>query len=198
MRIALIFFCFLIILSCKDSESYLPKPRTYPKINYPKRDFVNYHNNECPFSSTIPKYAQYLKDSLKTINENRFSCWFDLYVSELNAYMHFSYVDFSSRARFDELVQDAFEMADKHNTKANYRDEIGIRFPDKNVYGLIFEIDGPVASPFQFYLTDSLQHFLRGSLYFNSEVNRDSIQPIYDFIKKDFEPFFQDFEWEYN
>jgi len=69
-------------------------------------------------------------------------------------------------------------------------------FPDKKVYGLLFEIDGPVASPIQFFLTDSTTHFLRGSLYFKDVVNRDSIQPVFEFVKEDLEVFFESFTWK--
>jgi gliding motility-associated lipoprotein GldD len=143
----------------------------------------------------IPKYYQYTKDSLKNDNEKRFNCWFDLYSHELNSNIHFSYFTFSGRQEYDALVQDAFEMANKHNVKASFRNEFSIQYPLNNVYGLMFDIEGPVASPMQFYLTDSTSHFLRGSLYFNDIVNRDSIAPIYNFIKEDFGPLFKSFKW---
>ena len=87
-------------------------------------------------------------------------------------------------------------MVDKHNVKANYRSESIIENEDARLYGVLFEIDGPVAAPLQFYVTDSTSHFLRGSLYFNSQVNRDSVAPVYDFLKLDFERMMESFEWE--
>ena len=194
MRI-LILIC-IILTACSESQSYLPKPRVYPLVEYPEKSYTNYQNEDCPFSMDVADYMRYQKDSLKNADEVKFNCWFDLYCQELNTYIHFSYVSFEGRAQFDELVSDAFEMADKHNIKANYRDEIKINYPDRRLYGLLFEIDGPVASPMQFYLTDSTSHFLRGSLYFKGTVNRDSIQPVYDFIKSDIEPMMESFEWQ--
>lgn len=144
----------------------------------------------------IPGYMNYVKDSLRNENESGYNCWFDLYAKGLNTVLHMSYVSFEGRRSFDKLVEDAFEMADKHNIKASYRDEIKISFPDRSVYGILFEIDGPVASPLQFYLTDSTHHFLRGSLYFRDVVNRDSIEPVYKFVTQDLQPMFQSFEWQ--
>jgi len=189
-------FVFLFLLSCKDDSILVPKPRTYPRIVFPDKTYVPFDNPDCPFMMRVPEYGVYLKDSLKVEYEKTFDCWFDLYYNKLNTYIHFSYVDFDTRARFDELVVDAFEMADKHNVKASYRDEMRLSFPDKKVYGLLFEIDGPVASPIQFFLTDSTRHFLRGSLYFKDVVNRDSIQPVFEFVKEDFEVFFESFAWK--
>ena len=185
-----------LLLACSEEKTALPKPRVYPRIEFPQKSFKAFSTSECPFTTTIPAYTEYQKDDQKNEDEKQFACWFDLYSHELNAYLHISYVDFQGRKAYDELVQDAFEMVDKHNSKANYRDELALSFPDRNVYGILFEIDGPVASPLQFFLTDSLEHFLRGSLYFKAEVNRDSILPVYQFVKEDLEPFFEDFTWK--
>ncbi len=106
-----------------------------------------------------------------------------------------SYVPITSRKQFDGLVSDAFEMADKHNIKASYRQESAISKPEGNLHGLIFEIDGPVATPLQFFVTDSTQHFLRASLYFKSAVNRDSIAPVYAYLKEDIYGMIESMEW---
>ena len=63
------------------------------------------------------------------------------------------------------------------------------------MYGLIFDIKGDAASEYQFHLTDSTSHFLRGSLYFNTAPNQDSIQPVLDFIKQDIAHLLETFEW---
>ncbi len=57
-----------------------------------------------------------------------------------------------------------------------------IYHPDKKRYGLIYKIKGiGTASPFQFFVTDSTNHFLRGALYFNVKPNNDSLAPVIDF-----------------
>jgi hypothetical protein len=37
----------------------------------------------------------------------------------------------------------------------------------------------------QFFLTDSVNHFLRGALYIREVPNIDSIQPVIDFLEPD-------------
>ena len=63
---------------------------------------------------------------------------------------------------------------------------------------MTFDVDGPVASPIQFYLTDSLQqqHFIRGAFYFNSRAEPDSLAPVLSFIKEDIQVMLQSFQWE--
>jgi len=64
-----------------------------------------------------------------------------------------------------------------------------------DVSGIIFEMSGEVATPVQFFLTDSTQHYLRGSVYFYSQVDPDSMAVVYDFVKEDVAKLIESFEW---
>ncbi len=180
--------------SCTDNGPQLPKPRIYPRIEYPEKSYHLQVFNDCPFEMNIPDYFDVLQDTFQKDNAQN-KCWFDLYSQELNAYLHLSYIDIDNRKHFDKLMLDAFELADKHNIKANYRDEIKISKPQNNVHGILFEIDGPVATPLQFFVTDSTTHFMRGSLYFKAQVNRDSIAPVYDFLREDVIELLDSYQW---
>lgn len=98
----------------------------------------------------IPIYFEYVEDTKKTEKERNFPCWFDLYCKDLNTYLHFSYLPFENRTEFEDLISDAFEMVEKHNVKASSRRELLIDNTENKVHGLVFEIDGPVATPLQF------------------------------------------------
>ena len=60
----------------------------------------------------------------------------------------------------------------------------------------MFDIDGPVASPTQFYLTDEDKHFFRASLYFNSKVNPDSTAQVLEFLKPEIDTLLSSFKWK--
>lgn len=182
--------------SCTENSPQLPKPRIYPRIEYPDKSYHLQVFKDCPFEMNIPDYFAVLQDTFQQ-DLARNECWFDLYTEELNAYLHLSYISINNRKHFDKLMLDAFELADKHNVKANYRDEIKISKPEKSLHGILFEIDGPVATPLQFFVTDSTSHFMRGSLYFKAQVNRDSIAPVYDFLKEDILELLDSFQWVY-
>ena len=51
------------------------------------------------------------------------------------------------------------------------------------------------ASAVQFYVTDETSHFLRGSLYFNSPPNADSLAPVITFVKDDMMHLLNTFQW---
>jgi gliding motility-associated lipoprotein GldD len=61
---------------------------------------------------------------------------------------------------------------------------------------MLYNIKGNTASSVQFYLTDSVNHFLRGSLYFDVKPNKDSLAPVINFIRGDIEHFMESFSWK--
>ena len=49
--------------------------------------------------------------------------------------------------------------------------------------------------PFQFFVTDSTTHFMRGSLYFNHAPNPDSVAPVLDRMEADVRRIMETIEW---
>ncbi len=186
----------LLLFSCEQNSVTIPKPRMYPKVTYPERNIIDFKEAYCPLNFKYPDYFEIEKDNYFFEDKPKHPCWFDLTSEEINSQLHFSYIEIKDREHLDELIIDAFKMAGKHNDKASYRREQIIENPEAELYGLMFEMDGPVAAPVQFFMTDSTQHFFRGSLYFNSEVNPDSIAPVLNFVKKDVTDMIESFNWK--
>ena len=80
--------------------------------------------------------------------------------------------------------------------KAEAIDEQLVVDKKRNVYGLIFDIRGNTASSVQFYVTDSTRNFLRGSLYFNAQPNKDSLAPAIEFFRKDILQIIKTLKWK--
>lgn len=188
----LVFVFFTV--SCGGDKMYLPKPRMYPKVNYPEKVYQPFTEAYCDFTFNYPQYGKILKDSVFFDGKPAHECWFDIMLPSLNGKIYCNYIPINSRAEFDQLIQDAYRIAGKHNSKASFYNETTIRYPDR-VNGILFEIEGDVATPMQFFLTDSTDHFFRGSLYFNNKVNVDSMLPIYNFIKTDIDTLIETFKW---
>ena len=84
----------------------------------------------------------------------------------------------------DSLLYDAYQMPSKHIIKASEIPEKVFINPDKKTYGTLFRIVGEAASQAQFFLTDSTNHFLVGSLYFYTRPNYDSIYQQHDMLSR--------------
>jgi len=192
---SLLFLAFVVLLSACDEPLYTPKPRAYPKVIYPEKSYRQFDENYCNFTFQYPEYTTVEQDTLFFDEKPDHACWFDLYTKELSAKIYCSYIPIDKTNPFEKLRNDAFIMANEHIVKANYIDEIPIQ--NKNgVSGFAFNLEGPVASPFMFYLTDSTDHFLRGSLYIHARARPDSLAPVVSFIKEDIFQMIETFDWK--
>ena len=55
---------------------------------------------------------------------------------------------------------------------------------------------GNAASPVQFFISDSIRHFIRGALYFNALPNPDSIAPVSTYVEQDIIRLIESLEWK--
>ncbi len=175
----------LSLTACKD---YSPKPNAYPRIEFPNKIYESI-NSDCPFSFEIPRYSQ-----LRPARSGE-DCWFDLHYIPFDATLHLSYRQVHGMSSLDSLMEDSYQLAFKHISRAE--EIIEKEFSDSNGnYGMIYDLEGRTATPFNFYLTDKKNHFIRGSFYFNKKTNRDSVAPIYNFLKKDIYRSIKSLEWK--
>ena len=179
----------LVAAACGDRNPQ-PKPRGYFRIDLPEKQYVTLDTMP-RYSFEYPVYATITPDYY-SLNEKD---WANVVFPSFKGTVHISYKNVDNN--LSEYVEDAYRMITKHITKATgIRDSVVIN-KDKNVYGLVYFLDGEgVASPLQFYLTDSTEHFLRGSLYFNIYPNNDSLQPVIDFITDDVRHLIKTLDWK--
>lgn len=181
----------VVILASCGNNNYSPKPRGYFRIKFPQKSYQKYQSS-CPFTFDYPSYSNIVPDSSKDARP----CWLNMEFPQFNGTLHLSYQPVTSKKIFNELVEDARTFAFKHTVKATSIDEGRIAYPEKNVYGIYYTIDGNTASSVQFFVTDSTRNYLRGALYFNEEPRLDSIQPVLTFIKKDIDVMLRSFKWK--
>ncbi len=192
------FFTVLIlsgtIFACSEAPPPIPKPRGYPKIVYPSKAYRSFDKDYCNFTFEYPVYAEIQQDTTFFEERPAHPCWFNIYIPEFDSRVHCTYSAITPKVPFEKLKADAFELMDWHKKRANSIEEIPIIKPG-HVSGFAFNIDGPAASPFQFYLTDSTHHFFRGALYFNTQARPDSLAPLYAFMKEDLLKMIETFKW---
>jgi gliding motility-associated lipoprotein GldD len=83
-----------------------------------------------------------------------------------------------------------------HITKADAINEQLINDVGNRIFGILYDLKGNTASAVQFYVTDSVKHYLRGSLYFESEPNADSLAPVIDFFREDVIHLIETLKWK--
>ncbi len=178
LRILLCGILFSGLVSCEEEDFYSPKPRGYPRINFPEKKYRQF-DTTCPYRFEIPTYARIEPDR----HMGAEPCWLNLVFPQFRATVHLSYKEVNNN--LPTYLDDSHDFANRHQIKATGLDEIPIFRDSSHVYGLLFDIAGNTASSVQFYLTDSTRHFLRGALYFNAKPNTDSLKIVVDFLKQD-------------
>lgn len=195
IKVAAFSCLFVILFAACDGYTPVPKPRAYPRVEYPEKAYKPFDETYCAFTFDQPVYATIEHDTTYFDEKAKNDCWFNINVAALNAKIFCSYNPISSRSDFDKLVSDAYEMTNKHNVKASYIEESPVVRPEDHVHGVVFNVEGPAASSYQFFLTDSTKHFLRGALYFNTEARPDSLAPVVKFMREDLDRMVLSLKW---
>lgn len=180
---------FIFFSSC-DSKQYQPKPKGYFRIDFPEKEYVKLDSMQ-HYSFEYPVYSKITPD-YHSLHEKE---WINVEFPSHKGTIHISYKPVNNN--LDVYLEDSYTMMSKHMSRAmGIRDSIIVN-PERDVYGLVYFLEGEgVASSLQFYLTDSINHFLRGSLYFNVRTNNDSLAPVIDFITEDARHLIETLEWK--
>ncbi len=146
-----------------------------------------------PYQFEYPSYAIITNDPISPQEKN----WINIEMPVFHGRIHISYKPLSDKNSLVRFTEDSRTLAFKHMSKASGIRQIAISDPKRRVYGLVYEINGMgAASPYQFYLTDSTRHFMRGSLYFDVIPNNDSLAPVIDCVKTDIQHLFETINWK--
>lgn len=184
-------YCILSLFLFSCERDYLPKPLGYNRLTLPSQEYQALPDS-LPYKFEYSKHATLLKDT-SWIRERY---WIEIYYPSLKADVHITYKRLHGNQQLlKELLNDAYVLTAKHQTKASAIDEVITETP-KGLTAVIAELEGEVPSQFQFTITDSTQNFLRGALYFNTRVNNDSLQPAIEFMKKEIMHMINTAEWK--
>ncbi len=185
-----IFICLAILTGCKDH--YTPKPHGYLRIDLPTDHQYCSTPEGLPFQLQYSKYAEW--DTLKVSNKSRENTlWFNVYYPKYNARIHLSYIPIDHN--LDSLVDESHRFVFEHTVRADGIEEAAFHYNEKNMHGIIFNLEGNTASNMEFLATDSTKHFLRGALYFMNTPNVDSLSPVINYIKEDIAYMVNNMEW---
>lgn len=179
----------MIFFSC-GSDNYTPKPRGFFRIDMPKKDYTVY-DSLSTYRFEYPSYAMVTPDFRAPEQKN----WITIEYPQFKGSLHISYKSVDNN--LGVYLEDAHTMLMKHLSKASAIQDSLISNPEHRVYGLLYTIQGKgVASPVQFFMTDSTHHFIRGALYFNIRPNNDSLSPVINFLMEDIRHFIGTTEWK--
>ena len=171
-------------------RDYLPKPLGYNRLVLPEPAYR-------PLPDTLPYTFEYSQHATLLADTSWVSerFWIEIYYPVLKANVHVTYKKLSNNDQLlKEFLNDSYTLTAKHQIKAYAIDEVIVKTPAGHT-AIVVELDGEVPSQMQFTITDSTKNFLRGALYFNTQVHNDSLRPAIEYMKKDIMHLINSFNW---
>jgi len=181
--------CSFLIAAC--TSDYVPKPKGYNRIDLSPHAYIG-------LPDTLPYFFEYSEHArvLPDTSYNAEQYWLNVYYPEHEANVQLTYKDINqSEDILETLLEDSYQLTANHQIKAAAIEERIIGTPSGK-RALIAELSGEVPSQFQFYITDSTDHFLRGALYFRTATQNDSLSPVIEYIKVDIIHMLNTLRWE--
>jgi gliding motility-associated lipoprotein GldD len=194
MRLFLLGF-MLTLFSCgtasEEENTAMPRPKGFPAMEIPPHKYQALENGH-PFSFELSMHAVVKKDTFALAEPH----WMYIYYPRWDAFIQLTYKSVEGdRKRLDKMIRDSYVLASKHQMKAN-RIEDAILTTRDGRKATVIELEGEVATPFQFFATDSTSHFLRGAVYLNTATKNDSLAPVIRYLKQDAIHLIQTLRWK--
>ena len=184
----------LFLTACQKNETSVPKPYGYHRIAVPDTSYIPFEQYQSAMANYPYTFALSTNAEVQVRDDEPY--WINIYYPSLDATIHCSYKTVQRNLR--ELTNDALEFVYRNASFANAIPEREYAHPEAKVYGVLFDLEGNTASSCQFFVTDSVRHFFRASVYCNCPPNADSLAPIYQYLRTDVTKMVETFEWKRN
>ncbi|NJB71190.1 gliding motility-associated lipoprotein GldD [Saonia flava] len=174
----------LVFVGCKD-DNVLPKPKAMLRLDYSVEPTKRLKSSNCHYNFEYNQMARI---------EAGDNCSMSLDYPMMKGSIFITYK--KVEGNINSLLADAQKLSYEHAIKADNIINQPFVNEDDRVYGMFYEVKGNAASQAQFYVTDSTDHFVTGSLYFYAKPNYDSIYPAAIYLQKDIRRIMESLRWE--
>lgn len=182
----------LLFASC-GKEPPMPKPNTYLRLSVPQPKYLHYDDKNLPFAFDYPNYGEIVPVK----SDDKSSIWFNIVFERYGFEANVSYVPIKTDTSLAYMVNDCYTFLDRHKKLSSGIVERQYENREARVYGTAFEIKGSeVVSPYQFYLTDSVRHFVRVALHCRFVPNNDSLAVVIKRIDTDLDNMINSLRWK--
>ena len=174
----------LFLLQACGGEDAQPLPYGYMRIGLPPAEY-EWLETDCPYTFLMNTSAEW---------QAKEQCWGDIYYPKLRARVQITYKE--PGPDLDRMLEESFQLAYKHTVRADGISEKFFENRETQVYGLLYRLQGEIATNTQFFMTDSANHYLRGVVYFYAAPNPDSLQPVQDFMAAEVVRLIESLRWK--
>lgn len=190
-------YCMLLIagaaavLSACGDNGETPKPQAYLRIDLPPHNYEVCDTAVLPFTFELSNLAEVQWKK----NQPR-DKWFTIAYPKYKGYVFMTYKAMNGTKELRAQVDTSYKFVEGHFSYSSGIDEN--RFVDREhkLSGTTYHLKGQnVASTYQFWVTDSNRHFIRGALYIDCTPNNDSLAPVLEYIQDDIDHLIESTRW---
>ena len=181
----------IAVIAC--NSTYTPRQKGYFKIDFPKHEYQVFDQPGYPYTFEYPVYANIIKDTSFFDDKPENPYWINIDFPRFDGKIYISYKEIGKND-LNKLVNDAYNLTYKHTTRATEIVDSPMHTAS-GVGGVFFSVGGNAATAKQFFVTDSVKHFLRGALYFDASPNEDSLGVVNGFLQEDMKHLINTFKW---
>ncbi|MEJ6792846.1 MAG: gliding motility lipoprotein GldD [Lacinutrix sp.] len=191
-----LFFIVLLVMAFSGcTEDPTPKPNAYLALEYPEAIYKSENIAKMPFTFDRNALGKNLRT--KTLKGETTSYGINIEYPNLKGTIYITYKAIENNKTYlNTFLKNAQNFTQEHTQKADAIDEFEYINPERRVYGMFYDVGGNAASQSQFYVTDSINHFITGSLYFYAKPNYDSILPASHYLQKDIRRIMESLKWK--
>ena len=180
----------MLFAACGGGD-YTPKPQAYLRIDMPEHSYSLCDTALLPFvfeAGSNMMLAE--KDAPKGEQ------WIDLMYPQWDGVVFLTYKHLNGPADLRSQTDESARLLEKHYLLSSGIEEQGYDDAANRVFGTVYYLKGSkVASTCQFWVTDSVHHYLRGALFLNRSPNNDSLAPVLNYIQEDIEHLVETLRW---
>lgn len=204
----------MLLVSCGSGDSYTPKPKGYMRIDLPEHNY--WLVDTLPLSDTLLLEGDTIiavshdkpfhtfpivfeANKCAEVSEKDAPAgvtWIDITYPKWNGVIFLTYKRLRKPTDLAVEVDTSYQLLSKHFAFASGVSERQFVNEDERVFATTYQLKGQnVASTFQFWATDSVSHFLRGSLYIDCVPNNDSLAPVLGYLQQDVVRLVETLKW---
>lgn len=185
--LSIVALCYsaIFFVSCSDQTEAV-KPIGQVRLEYPKPTYVN-------FKPLAPYTFQY--SNFGMIKEGKQTNWYIVHYPKMKANIFLTYFPVNSKEDLYLKIKESERFVQEQTVKASYISPQVFEFPEKRVFGTLYELGGQSAINLQFHATDSVKNFISGSVYFSTEPKADSLAPAVAYLKNDLQHLIETLSW---
>lgn len=175
----------IFFMSCQQNQD-VAKPLGQVRLEYPIAVYK-------PFKEQAP--YRFMYSNFGQVQKGKKPNWYIIHYPKMKANIYLTYIPVHSKEELIQQIKESERFVQEQTVKASFISPQVFEFPDKNVFGTMYELGGESAINYKFHATDSIHHFLAGSVYFSTQPKPDSLAPAVNYLKNDVKKLIETIEW---